>query len=413
MQHNSRPVVLFIDTYEALWEGMRTEGRFFSQDEWVRELVAHLPEVLWIIAGRERLRWEELQEDWRNYQHQHLVGGLAEEDARRLLASCGITEEALQEVIVRGSKGVPLDLNLRMDAYWQVKDTQQRDPSPSDFRGTPQDILDRFLRDLDRSETETLKVLSIPRFWDRELFESLIKEFDTGYPASALPELRRISLVQEEQIPGTWTIHPLMREALEEHLDAELRERVHRYLFDHYNDSLQGLDSMAISDLQRTALTEAFHHGKYVLDTEELSEWFTEVSEVFNRAALWQFLIPLYEEFARWVEDSLGPEHPETATGLNNLAALYFEQGRYEEAEPLYKHTLRIWEQVGGAEHPYTALSLNNLAGLYAEQGRYEEAEPLYQRALRILEKVLGRDHPATAQTLEALKDVQVKREGN
>ena len=44
-------------------------------DEWVRELVLQLPEVLWVITGRERLRREELDEDWRNCQQQHLVGG--------------------------------------------------------------------------------------------------------------------------------------------------------------------------------------------------------------------------------------------------------------------------------------------------------------------------------------------------
>jgi tetratricopeptide (TPR) repeat protein len=323
------------------------------------------------------LRWEEEDEGWRTYQHQHLVGGLAEVDARRFLASCGITEEALQEVIVEGSKGVPLYLDLAVDAYLQIKATRQRDPSPSDFQGTPQDVLDRFLHYLDRSETETLKVLSVARFWDQELFESLIEEFNTGYSATALPELRRFSFVQEEQIPGTWTIHPLMREALEEHLDVELRGRVHQSLFDYYNDSLEGLESIAIADEHKMALTESFHHGRHVLATEELFDWFTIASEVFRRGVLWQFLIPLYEEFARLIEDRLGPEHPDTATSLNNLAGLYLEQGRYEEAEPLYERALEIRERVLGPEHPDTAMILNNLAELYREQGRYEEAERL------------------------------------
>ncbi len=106
LERKGRPAVLFMDTYEALWEGesRRTEARFFAQDEWVRELVSQLPDVLWVITGRQRLRWEELDEDWRNHQHQHHVGGLAEPDARKYLASCGITEEALQKVIVGVSK---------------------------------------------------------------------------------------------------------------------------------------------------------------------------------------------------------------------------------------------------------------------------------------------------------------------
>ena len=88
--------------------------------------------------------------------------------------------------------------------------------------------------------------------------------------------------------------------------------------------------------------------------------------------------------------------HPDTATGLNNLAELYRTQGRYSEAEPLYKRSLLIREQQLGADHPDTAGSLNNLAGLYESQGRYSEAEPLYARAVEIFLQALGQDHPST-----------------
>ena len=114
---------------------------------------------------------------------------------------------------MEGSKGVPFYLDLAVDTYLEIKAGQQRDPSPSDF-GTPRKVLERFLRYLDRAETETLKVLSAPRFWDRELFELLIEEFKTDYPVTALPELSRFSFIQEGQVPGTWTIHSLMREGL-------------------------------------------------------------------------------------------------------------------------------------------------------------------------------------------------------
>ena len=65
-------------------------------------------------------------------------------------------------------------------------------------------------------------------------------------------------------------------------------------------------------------------------------------------------------------------------------------QGRYAEAEPLYKRSLAIWEEALGPEHPNVATSLNNLAGLYRAQGRYDEAEPLHKRAMTIDEMALG-----------------------
>ena len=91
-------------------------------------------------------------------------------------------------------------------------------------------------------------------------------------------------------------------------------------------------------------------------------------------------------------EKALGPDHLNTAQSLNNLAAVYGDQGRYEEAVPLYQRALAIREKALGPDHPNTAQSLNNLASLYGRQGRYEEAESLFQRALAIQEKALGLD---------------------
>ncbi len=52
------------------------------------------------------------------------------------------------------------------------------------------------------------------------------------------------------------------------------------------------------------------------------------------------------------------------ATSLNNLAVLYKAQGKYAEAEPLYKRALRIDERALGPDHPDVATDLNNLAVL-------------------------------------------------
>ena len=73
---------------------------------------------------------------------------------------------------------------------------------------------------------------------------------------------------------------------------------------------------------------------------------------------------------------------------------LYRRQGRYADAEPLYKRTLSILEKALGPDHPDVATALSNLAELYQDQGRYADAEPLFKRSLSIHEKALGPDHP-------------------
>ena len=111
-------------------------------------------------------------------------------------------------------------------------------PSPEDFAKTPREVIDNFTRHLGAlsiSEEVTIEILSIPRFWDRELFELLIEQFKTGYPPTALPRLCRFSFVQEGQVPESWALHALMREGLAERMDRTLFQQVHQFLFDYYN----------------------------------------------------------------------------------------------------------------------------------------------------------------------------------
>jgi hypothetical protein len=44
--------------------------------------------------------------------------------------------------------------------------------------------------------------------------------------------------------------------------------------------------------------------------------------------------------------------------GGTSLAALYYAQGQYAQAEPLYNRSLAIWEKALGPDHPDVATSL-------------------------------------------------------
>ena len=102
-------------------------------------------------------------------------------------------------------------------------------------------------------------------------------------------------------------------------------------------------------------------------------------------------------------EKALGPEHPDTAMSLNNLAFLHRAHGDFPAARPLYERALAIREKVLGPEHPDTATSLNNLASLHQARGDLPAARPLLERALCIYEKTFGPEHPDTAMSLNNL----------
>ncbi len=59
---------------------------------------------------------------------------------------------------------------------------------------------------------------------------------------------------------------------------------------------------------------------------------------------------------------------------LNNLATLHEKQGRYADAEPLFRRALAILDHALGPDHPDTAMSLSNLASFLQGHGRTGDA---------------------------------------
>src|SRR5215475_12510411 len=60
---------------------------------------------------------------------------------------------------------------------------------------------------------------------------------------------------------------------------------------------------------------------------------------------------------------------------LNYWGSALYQAGRYVEAEACLKRALVLREKSPGPDHPDTATSLDNLALLYVAQGKYAEAE--------------------------------------
>jgi class 3 adenylate cyclase/tetratricopeptide (TPR) repeat protein len=125
----------------------------------------------------------------------------------------------------------------------------------------------------------------------------------------------------------------------------------------------------------------------------------------YRRAVLYAYAQaePLYRRALAMSEASLGPQDPNVAASLNNLAELLRVMNQYGEAEPLYRRALVIIEARFGSDHPHVAAGLNNLGLLLQATNRRSEAEPLIRRALAIDEASLGPNHRRIATRLNNL----------
>jgi CHAT domain-containing protein/Tfp pilus assembly protein PilF len=122
---------------------------------------------------------------------------------------------------------------------------------------------------------------------------------------------------------------------------------------------------------------------------------------------------PINKRLLSIVQNVFGPVHLNVTDPLRELASLYYDQGRYAEAEQHYIRILSILEfspSARGLDENITAIYLDNLGTLYSDLSRYSEAEGVYLRSLNIGEKVLGPDHPQVGQRLNNIGILYIKQ---
>lgn len=141
---------------------------------------------------------------------------------------------------------------------------------------------------------------------------------------------------------------------------------------------------------------DALEHYKRAYHLDATLEHQQAYARLCWRMRRWEEAVPLLKDLLEQTGAEHGKAGNEYLIALNNLATIYINIGRYDDAEPLYDEALMIRRQVLGADHPDTASSLNNLAGLYHAQRRYVEAAPMVMEAVEIMERVLGAEHPNT-----------------
>jgi tetratricopeptide (TPR) repeat protein/transcriptional regulator with XRE-family HTH domain len=223
----------------------------------------------------------------------------------------------------------------------------------------------------------------------------------------AIAALRKYSLVRRNSETKVLTIHRLVQTVLKEGMEKDKqREWAER--------AVRAVDA-AFPEVE---LVEAWQQCQQYLPHAQtcadlIEQWemmLPEAARLLHRTGNYLYergqyreAEPLYRRAVFIREQALGPDHPDVARSLSDLALLYLGRGEYEQAEPLYRRALIIQERALGPDHPDVAGILNDLAMLYYFQGQYEQAEPFHQRARIIFECALGPTHHNVATSLNNL----------
>lgn len=107
------------------------------------------------------------------------------------------------------------------------------------------------------------------------------------------------------------------------------------------------------------------------------------------------------------------PQDPQLPLLLNNLAVIHSDFGEYREAEKLLRAALSSCEDLHGPQSLEFAVALNNLAQVLEANRDYDNAGLMYSKAIGILENLGPRAVPDLAGTLANLGHFYYQRNLN
>ena len=254
-------------------------------------------------------------------------------------------------------------------------------PSRDAFGTTPKEIIQRFLQYLGANEKRDLLLASYLERVDEALFHTLAETFLGGAAVVNLAQLKRRSVLEEDS-QGHLSLHALMRQALqdqEKNERPELYERIHRFLFEYFDQKAAVQSARDINERSVTALLETLPHAM-ALGTEEFGTWLFERVEHYSTAGEYQVLQSVFEQSLLVFAENTW----QYANSASWLANTQMTLGHLDQAEAMYYKALKINEALEFREG--MAIQYSNLGVLYKTRGQFDQAENMHHNALKMHE---------------------------
>lgn len=384
MEKAEQPLVVFLDTYEALVNEMGV-GEALLKDIWIRGsdgLIQNMPGVFWVIAGREKLKWESFDADWSSSLSQHLLGDLSFWDATFFLETAGIEDADLRSELYTLTGGTPLYLDLCVNTYEEIEKRGQT-PKTEDFGKNTYELIERFLRYMDGVKKDMMYIFACLGEWSDDLILQIGSSLWSSFSMLDYEKIKDFSFITQHA-DGHYSIHKTVGDVLLNSASPLVREQTAKAAVQYY---YKKLCAASLYDAAYGQYLKAWIHfaSLHYSDTMELSLIYQMVIEEKLRGLL---QIGRFDTVLFAVEKN-GNQEIFFQTIIMYIRAL-LAAGRNEEA---YAHAKKEFERMGSEakEVAYTEFYAT-YADACSAVGEHEQALAVHEKVLQNITDAFGED---------------------
>ena len=266
-KHAQTKVLLIFDTFEALNENIIEKIHRDRNERWVQDIVScfpreKFPNLLITIFGRDSLEWEDPNIEQYELQAFDIVY------SGEYLQKAKIDNPEIMENIIRSSGGYPFFLYLSLETYGNIINKGEQ-PRAEDFRGDYPQIIERFIYNLDKDSVEVLRLMSVPNFYNEEIFEYLIKEFSVSFPITEFEQFNKFSFISCNKQKMNYFVNEKMRTGILDKTSPRIQKAIHEKMLFYYKN-------LFCAEGRTKDFIELIYHGREVFDAKQFNKWIIE-----------------------------------------------------------------------------------------------------------------------------------------
>lgn len=379
LKNETAPFIFFIDTYEKLVNELTQIGDPLNNDLWLRSdegLICRVPNVIWVIAGREKLRWQELDETWDGTLEQHLLGTLSFQDTSQFLKVAGIQNEDLIHQIYDLTHGTPMYLDMCVDTYVKLKE-KGKEPVIDDFGTDTTKLVKRFLMYMNDTERDFSTMLAYITDWTDSNIEAISKKMNGSFSFSLYEKVKKFSFVVNEN--GKYKMHESIRDIIIANTPEMVRLKYQRIIQEETNNKIENatkIENERINEILKdkrldNESKEASQNEQLAyIDNYESQNMYNQIIQKLYSEVLLEENEKDFEEKAKFLLEKIAEyeEKFNREISFDKFASIKCENSKYAKLLQVYYkyHTYHIGLRPEKFEEEYN--DLKSLFGEYSEE---------------------------------------------
>lgn len=231
MENETNPIVIFLDTYETYVSELACIGYEYKNDIWLRNrdmgIVPHCKNTIWVISGREKIVWDNLDDYWKGKIHFCELRDFVNDYSREYLEAIGIKDMTVMSRIIEASKGVPFHLYLSAEYYFQ----QKNNGISSDlinFGNDYEEIFGKYVEGLRDSDKIIVFIMACLGKWKKSIFlsSSFSKYVSDIF---SLDKIHKLSFIKFDGI-DTYYLHSEAEDILRRRCPKQIKDIFENYI---------------------------------------------------------------------------------------------------------------------------------------------------------------------------------------